>query len=115
MNILLHLFCHIDDFCKDFFKQLQERQVTNGNRQAKRRREKSLFESEIMTILVAFHYSGYHTFKDFYLKEVLARWHYIFPGLVSYSRFIEFLPSVVAPLLALSSVLFRQIQWHTIL
>jgi hypothetical protein len=100
MNILLHLFCHIDDFCKDFFKQLQERQVTNRNRQAKRQRKRSLSESEIMTILVAFHYSGYRTFKDFYLKEVLERWHYIFPGLVSYNRFIEFLPSVAAPLLA---------------
>jgi Transposase DDE domain len=100
MNILLHLFCHIDDFCKDFFKQLKEKQLPRATSAGIRQRKRSLSESEIMTILVAFHYSGYRTFKDFYLKEVLERWHYIFPGLVSYSRFIEFLPSVVAPLLA---------------
>jgi hypothetical protein len=96
MTSLLHLFCHVDDFCQTFFQELKPKTLAGNTRQRKR----SLSESEIMTILIAFHHSGYRTFKDFYTKEVLPRWRYAFPGLVSYNRFIEFCPSVTVPLMA---------------
>ncbi|GDX40510.1 transposase [Armatimonadota bacterium] len=53
-----------------------------------------------MTLLVAFHRSGYRTFKDFYLKYVCVLWRKEFPRLVSYNRFIEYLPSALAALCA---------------
>ncbi len=45
-----------------------------------------------MTIVVAFHSSGYRTFKDFYTRQVLPEWKDAFPNLVSYRRFVELMP-----------------------
>ena len=42
-----------------------------------------------MTIVIAFHPSGYRTFKEFYTFQVLPHCQSAFPQLVSYNRFIE--------------------------
>lgn len=46
-----------------------------------------------MTLLVAFHQSGFKTFKDYYTK-----WHKEFPGLVSCNRFTELVSQSTIPL-----------------
>jgi hypothetical protein len=51
-----------------------------------------------MTIVVGFHLSGYRTFKDYYLGQVLRHQRPYFPGLVSYNRFVELLPGALVPL-----------------
>jgi DDE family transposase len=51
-----------------------------------------------MTIGVGFHLSGYRTFKDYYLGQVLRYQQPYFPGLVSYNRFVERLPGALVPL-----------------
>ncbi len=94
---LLHLFCHIDDFCQQFLPAFQAHLIQPDNR--RRKRQRRLCESEIMTILVAFHQSHYRDFKTFYLAHVCQHWHKEFPGLVSYHRFIECIPAVLVPLL----------------
>ncbi len=48
--------------------------------------------SEVMTIAIAFHGSGYKTFKEFYTLHVLQSWRRAFPNLVSYTRFVELMP-----------------------
>jgi len=48
--------------------------------------------SEVMTIAIAFHGSGYKTFKEFYTLHVLQSWRGAFPNLVSYTRFVELMP-----------------------
>lgn len=48
--------------------------------------------SEVMTIAIAFHGSGYRTFKEFYTLQVLPGWRKAFPNLVSYTRFVELMP-----------------------
>jgi Transposase DDE domain len=53
-----------------------------------------------MTILILFHQSHSRDFKAFYTKEVLVHLRAEFPSLVSYTRFIEFIPSVLLPLCA---------------
>jgi len=53
-----------------------------------------------MTLVVAFHHSQFRNFKAFYLGFVCPFWHKAFPGLVSYNRFIEFIPSVIVFLAA---------------
>ena len=45
-----------------------------------------------MTLVIAFHGSGYRTFKDFYKQKVLADWRDAFPNWVSYGRFVELIP-----------------------
>jgi hypothetical protein len=57
-----------------------------------RRSQSRLSLSEVMTIVVAFHGSGFRTFKAFYTLCVLPHWRRAFPNLVSYSRFIELMP-----------------------
>ena len=42
-----------------------------------------------MTILIAFHQSGYRTLKHFYEKHICLYWRAAFPNLVSYSRFVQ--------------------------
>ena len=54
-----------------------------------RGRPRSLHDSEVMTILIAFHQSGFRTFKHFYEKYVCVYWWAEFPNLVSYSRFVQ--------------------------
>ncbi len=92
------LFSHVDDFCKQFEPQWQQHLLSQGAVQ--RRRERSLCNSEIMTILIAFHQLGYRHFKAFYTHYVGVYWQRAFPGLVSYNRFVEWMPSVLLPLCA---------------
>jgi hypothetical protein len=54
--------------------------------------------SEIMMILIHFHQSHYHNFKVYYPEYVLVRLRREFPGLVSYNRFVEFIPSALVAL-----------------
>ena len=62
-----------------------------------RRRPGQLCLSEIMTILVLFHRSHYRTFTHVYTEYVLTTLRGEFPGLVSYSRFIELIPGTIVP------------------
>lgn len=96
MNSLVELFCHVDDFCQIFLPAWQKQLLLAGEIQ--RQRSRSLSMSEIMTILIHFHQSHYRDFKAYYTDYVLERLRGEFPGLVSYTRFVEFVPSVLFPL-----------------
>jgi len=97
MDSLLELFCDVDDFCKAFSPQWNQHLLSSGQKQ--RQRERSLTLSEIMTILIAFHQSHYRDFKAYYNHQVMQSWRGEFPGLVSYTRFVEYIPSVLVPLI----------------
>jgi hypothetical protein len=92
---LTELFCDIDDFCKVFVPAWEETQITDGSR--KRWRTGSLSTSEIMTLMVHFHQSGFRTFKDYYLHRSIEL-RSASPGLVSYSRFVQLSGLVLMPL-----------------
>lgn len=101
---LTALFCSIDDFCLKDLPLLAQKAFASPR--GCRRRARSLSESEIMTILVAFHQSHCRNFKAFYLGYVRLHWTSAFPGLVSYNRFVEFMPSVLVLLLRYLKSLF---------
>ena len=91
------LFCDVDDFCREFEPVWKQRQLAAEQRRRQRKQQLSL--SERMTIIIAFHASSYRDFKHFYL--MLRLWHRAdFPGLVSYNRFVQLMPSLVVPLSA---------------
>ena len=98
MRSLLEVFCDVDDFCQQFEPAWRQHLVARGRLQRQRARRLSL--SEVMTIRIVFHHSHYRTFKAFYTTHVLRHWRTEFPGLVSYSRFVEFIPSTLGPLCA---------------
>ncbi|NJL56463.1 IS982 family transposase [bacterium] len=106
MSSLEDLFCSVDDFCQRFEPQWQQQLLQTGLQTRKRSRQLCL--SEIMTIVIAFHQQGYRTFKDYYTKHVCRYWHKAFPHLVSYPRFISWLPSVLLPLCAYLRSCFGQ-------
>ena len=97
MNIL-PLFFEIDEFCRRF-EPLWHRHLVAENRR-KRNRSRSLALSEVMTILILFHKSGYRNLKQFYLEFVCRFLSAEFPGLVSYNRFVEFERDALVPLAA---------------
>ena len=101
---LIDLFCHVDDFCLEFLPEMKKQLIGDGGRE----RPGQMSMSEIMTILIHFHQSGYRTFKSYYLKHVMIQLKPDFPDLVSYPRFVSLMPRTIIPLLAFLRVNFGQ-------
>ena len=94
---LTQLFCDVDDFLKHWQRHQQRHpQLGTGEEVLVYRSRLSL--SEVLTIVIAFHGSGYRTFKAFYTRQVLPTWRPAFPNLVSYNRFVELMPWSIGPL-----------------
>ncbi|ABM01943.1 transposase, IS4 family [Psychromonas ingrahamii 37] len=101
---LTDTFCDVDDFCKAFIPEWEARLITNG--EIKRRRVNRMSKAEIMTIIISFHQSHYRDFKNYYLGYVAKYLKPYFPALLSYTRFIEVMPSVIIPLNTYLTTLF---------
>ena len=82
---LEEIFCDVDDFY-----QVWERfgttmpQLPHDGKMKQYNSKLSI--SEVITITIAFHGSGFRTFKEFYKLQVLPHWGCAFPDLVSYTR-----------------------------
>lgn len=101
--LLTTIFYEIDEFCKQFEPKLKTLLVKSANK--KRNRKSNLSMSEVMTICVFFHHSGYKTFKQYYTDYVQQRLSTAFPHLVSYNRFVELKQNVAFPI-----AVFTQLQ-----
>lgn len=93
---LLELFCAVDDFCQEYMRAGQGKQLTNGK--ASRQRGGELHLSEVMTILIHFHQAHYRDFKAYYTQHVCVHLSSEFPKLVSYQRFVELMSRALVPL-----------------
>lgn len=93
---ILHLFCDIDDFCRKFEPSFNQRLISD--RPKLRNRQSQMSMSEVMTIIVSFHQSGYRNFKTYYLEYVCKHLKKEFPRLVSYNRFVELKQDCLVPL-----------------
>jgi len=82
--MLLKIFVKVDDF----FKKVKKCEMNYylGERKVPKSR---LNASEIVTILIGFHYSNRRTFKSYYQEEIETYHKKDFPDLVSYNRFVE--------------------------
>ena len=100
---LIQIFVTVHDFIQPFEAALINRSLTDNQRQLTR--QPDLSASEIITLLVYYHHSGYRNFQYYYERLVLAHMKTYFPHLVSYSRFIELLPRQFASLQALARFL----------
>ena len=95
---IVSLSCEIDDFFLAHEKWHRTPRLPEATPIETRGRPRSLHPSEVMTSLIAFHQSGYRTFKHFYQRHVCVSWQPAFPGLVSYTRFVRWKQEVL-PLL----------------
>lgn len=87
---ITEIFIKVDDFCNEFkneFSKLESLKLTSDKKT--RNRAASLCDSEVITLLIAFHSGQFRNFKHFYTSYVCVHLKKEFPGLVSYNRFIE--------------------------
>ena len=96
MNNLDAIYVDVDDFCLLFEPQWQAHLIETGEKQ--RLKPSRLTSSEVMTILIAFHQSGYRDFKTYYTRFVCQYWQRYFPDLVSYTRMLKLLQTVLPAL-----------------
>ena len=65
----------------------------------RRRRKASMADSEIMTILLYFHFGSFRNFKHYYMLFIKGTLKSYFPAAVSYNRFVELESRVFFPLM----------------
>ena len=94
---LHEIFCDVDDFCQ-ILEEISTAHPILPGAQPMAPYQSCLSLSEVMTIVIAFQGSGYRTFKQFYLGQVLVGWRKAFPRQVSYNRFVELMRWTVFPL-----------------
>ena len=90
------IFCIIDEFDKNLSELSKNLRLPSVGKDGIRHRNRPgrLSESEIMTILVCYHFGTYRTFKDYYLCCIRGSMKDCFPDAVSYNRFVELTPRV---------------------
>ena len=89
------IFCIIDEFDKNLTSEMRKNlRLPSAGKDGKRRRNRKgrLSQSEIMTILVCYHFGTYRSFKEYYLGFVKGCLRREFPDAVSYNRFVELMP-----------------------
>ena len=64
------IFCIIDEFCKFFEAENAEKLLITSDDRRRRRRSASMSDSEIMTILLLFHFGSFRNFKHYYFPYV---------------------------------------------
>ncbi|EWH08054.1 transposase, IS982 family protein [Catenovulum agarivorans DS-2] len=90
------IYVDVDDFCLLFEPQWITHLIETGEKQ--RNKPSRLSHSEVMTILIAFHHSGFRDFKTYYIQFVSQYWQHHFPELVSYTRMLKLLQTVLPAL-----------------
>ena len=83
---LVEIFCEVDDFCKAFQKQYEEHLLGTGP--GPQGPVPGLCESEIITILLVLHNSGFKHLKGFYNSPWGSVLRQYFPGMPCYERFV---------------------------
>ena len=97
---ITEIFCLVDDFCKEFEKELNTHQLTKGNIRKYKQRSFQLSDSEIITIMIFFHLKGFRNLKHFYLYYVQTHLINEFPKTVSYNRFVELQQKSLLPMVS---------------
>lgn len=87
------IFCLVDEFCQEFDTTTQPILLGKPSK-----RPVLMSKSEVITICLLFHLSGFRCFKHFYLFYVQRHMPGEFPRTVSYNRFVELSQSVLLPM-----------------
>ena len=87
------IFCLVDEFCNDFDKTTKPYLLGKPSK-----RPAVMSKSEVISICLLFHLSGFRCFKHFYMFYVQRHMQAEFPRTVSYNRFVELCQSVVMPM-----------------
>lgn len=92
-NKISDIFCLVDEFCKDFDKSTSSIILGKPSK-----RPPVMSKSEIISICLLFHLSGFRCFKHFYIGYLQKHMQNEYPKTVSYNRFVELSQSVLMPM-----------------
>ncbi|EDP94159.1 IS982 family transposase [Kordia algicida OT-1] len=81
---ITEIFCIVDEFCKEYDQIVDKSLLGNAPK-----RPPIMSKSEIITITILFHLSGFRTFKHFYIFYIQKHMQEEFPKTISYNRFVE--------------------------
>jgi hypothetical protein len=101
---LIEIFCSCDDFCL-LVKKCRQTQLSETT-QREPTRVPGLSESEMMSIVIFYHHSGFKCFEYYYRQLIIGSLASYFPKAVSYERFVALMPRCI-PLMYLYVVLCR--------
>lgn len=89
---LIEIFIRVDDFCQF----LDDWLGSNPQPEFPRPRFEGIMQlSEILTIIIFYHYSGYKCFQYYYQEQVQIELQSFFPRQVSYKRFLQLISKAV--------------------
>ena len=95
---IMDIYYLVDEFCKEFDQSMKKGQIESTEAKKSRNRTNKLSISEMITILILFHSSGYRCFKHFYKGYVQKHLTHLFPETLSYHRFVALQPRTVLPM-----------------
>lgn len=107
-NMLISIFLKADDLCKYLEKELINKWLSDGKNICDYKKKSNLFDSEIMTILIFYHYSGFKNFEYYYKQLLENELREYFPKLVSYTRFLELIETVALQMFIFSKSLCQE-------
>ena len=96
-NKTVEIYYLVDEFLKEYDAVIKSHSLEEGAAKKRRNRKFTMSGSEVMTILILFHFSSFRDLKHFYLF-VRSRMKSDFPHTVSYNRFVELERKVCIPL-----------------
>jgi hypothetical protein len=96
---IIEIFCMADDFCKLFSQEFKKHQLSLNDGKKHRNRSCEMSDSEIMTVLLLFHFGTFKNFKHYYLHYIGVHLQKEFPKQLSYNRFIEIEHRVFIPMM----------------
>ena len=86
---ITEIFCIADDFCKEFESEIDKIRLPNDTKCKHRRRKWRMSKSEIIAIMICFHFNSYRNFQHYYMFFVKEHLADMFPHQLSYNRFLE--------------------------
>ena len=86
----IEIFFACDEFCQIF-----ERWLAEYHPEYFQKFTGQLCPSEIMTILISYHLSGYKNFEYYYQEFILVHHLADFPEAISYKRFLAYIPRIM--------------------
>lgn len=90
---ITEIFYLTDEFCQEFVKTISKHSLGN-----KPKRKPKMSQSEVITIMILFHFGAFKNLKHFYKFYVQTHLAKEFPKTVSYNRFIELLQGATLPM-----------------
>ena len=82
---IIEIFCATDEFSKKYEEEIENMPLLSSWGKVRRRRATSMSDSEIMTILIMFHFGTFDNFKHYYLHFIKLHLKSDFPDAVSYN------------------------------